>query len=351
MTIYQELLNLGYTDEDMLEAADHRAPTRGFSLAMADTPDGVPIVGITYACDFRSEEESGSANLPKAFGAVGHEYMMTKAGVGHAGVFEGIPSLILSVRPIAPVQSWGHNIVRDSAAPTDRRDAWLNLVAHGSLDQVSQDYYADNYDTHYGRALERMQELPDVARYGTIDRIKEAAAKIGIPGPFPRKKAELIEYVTNHPVRLALAENPSVWPGWFHNGDVLVLRADKGIVADTLKSLARAAKSQTLAFGGGHQLFGSGMSLYDGADVGPKLEAERKAYAQWYDAEKLKLEPVKAELTRRGFKWYALGRPTLRKDGRVEYWLNGAGFPQPYGWYTREELLAEKFVADMAAKK
>ena len=356
VSIYEELLKLGYTDEAIREAGAVRPPTRGFTLGVSDTPDGVPIVGVTYASDFRSEEETGPAELRKAFGVSGHSYAMSREGRGHFGVFTGLPegagSLILSVRPIAFEQQWGHDIATKTG-PVDAQESWLNAVAHGSLDQDVKNggYYRDLYDSHYTNTLGYVQELPDLSRYGTMERIRAAAEKIGIPGPFPRKKADLIEYVMHHPVRLAKAVNSSAWPGWFHHGDVLVLRADRGIVADTLRLLVRAAQNETLAFGGGSQLFGSGMSFYDGMDVGPKLEQERRDAAAWYDLEMKKLEPVKEELKKRGFSWYYLGGPKKRDNGDTIYWLNGSGQPQPFGWYTREQLLAEAFVADAEEKR
>lgn len=355
VSIYEELLKLGYTDSDIREAGSGYTPARGFNLAVADTPDGTPIVGVTYACDFRYEEEAGGADIREAFGVDSkkHGYAMSHAGAGHFGVFgdlpEGAASLILSVRPIARVQSWGHDIGREPNAVVSDRERWLNAVAHGSLDRDPKNNgWGEYYDNHYANSLGSIQSLPEIRQWWTIPEIKAAAVKMGIPGPFPRKKAELVDYVTNHPVRLTAGSDSNDWPGWFHYGDVLVLRADRGIVADTLKLLVRAAENETLAFGGGAQIFGSGMSLYDGMDVGPVLEQERREAAAWYDAEMKKLEPVKEELKRRGFGWYALGNPHLREDGQTQYWLNGHGNPQPFGWYTREELLAERFVADAA---
>jgi hypothetical protein len=34
------------------------------------------------------------------------------------------------------------------------------------------------------------------------------------------------------------------------------------------------------------------------------------------------------------------------EDGAVRYWVNGCGSPQPSGWYTLDELLAEVFITD-----
>lgn len=70
------------------------------------------------------------------------------------------------------------------------------------------------------------------------------------------------------------------------------------------------------------------------------------------------LDLVKDELRRRGHDWYFLGNPSVLEDSEgqpaVRYWLNGIGgrdYPQPYGWYTEDELLAEKFADDARERK
>lgn len=73
-----------------------------------------------------------------------------------------------------------------------------------------------------------------------------------------------------------------------------------------------------------------------------------------------KLKPVEEALKAKGYRWYFLGSPKngfkslagnkVADPEETYYWLNGSGQPQPFGWYTREELLAEKFVADALEK-
>lgn len=66
------------------------------------------------------------------------------------------------------------------------------------------------------------------------------------------------------------------------------------------------------------------------------------------------LAPIKARMLERGHKVYALTRPRHSPGGPTRYWLNGHGLRledgvqgQPCGWYTLEELDAQKYVEDL----
>lgn len=262
MTIYERLLGLGYSHEQMVEAQAKYSSPRRFSLVMSIPEDETPIVGTGYTCDYRAEEEWGIADLQKSFGLKDHDYTMTHVGRDHWATFEGIPSLILSTKwGLEPVATWGHDI--------DRKNG--DVALHGSKDTDGQRW--GSYDLFFESDLAYAQEFDRLDEWKTMDEIRAAAKEAGITGPFPRKKADLLSMVRSHPLYVAQAKSPNVWPGWFNDGKTLVLRADRGIVADTLKMLAEAAENETLSFGGGSQVFGSGLSLYDGMDVGPKLEA------------------------------------------------------------------------------
>lgn len=65
------------------------------------------------------------------------------------------------------------------------------------------------------------------------------------------------------------------------------------------------------------------------------------------------LEDVQQDLHDRGFRWHAFGRTNYTDEqGVTRYWFNGSMVmgvghgvlrTQPSGWFTLEEMLAEKF--------
>lgn len=69
--------------------------------------------------------------------------------------------------------------------------------------------------------------------------------------------------------------------------------------------------------------------------------------------EELTLDGVKEALHERGFRWHAFGsRSHQGEDGVLRYWFNGSWAmgvghgtlrTQPSGWFTLEEMLAERF--------
>lgn len=355
-TIYHRLIAKGYTDQDIRKAADAVGSSREFTLAMVGTPDGYPIIGIKYACDFRAEEEWGVGTLQKALGVPEgvDGWEMSNKNRDHVTRFE-LPStstgfaFALTARAVDPVTAWGGHIQLASA----NSKAWGQVAATGAREfkAANPDAHrtSEMYDQWWESSAPYSQQMSSALRihsWTKLADLRDIALSLGIQKP-GRTKAIVLQQITANDTPL----QPDIWPGWFHNGDVFVLRADRGIVADVLEMLYQAASvTGTLAFGGGAQMFGSGLSLYDGRDVGVKLNRERKAYARWHKKALAELEPVEAVLKAKGHGWYALGRPTVMR-GETHYWLNGhRGGPgytgQPFGWYTLAELLDEKFVRD-----
>lgn len=376
-TIYDRLLAEGYTDEELRQAAEDankRLSVREFSIALADTEDGTPIVGIQYRCDYRAEEEYGVRDLQKAFGVPEGPEGWTMGGkkyASHVSKFTGLPEgafgFVLSLSNVQSETEWAAS-VHPSTGPT----SWPVLRSAKDLlasrDDLKPWQVSDNYDKWWEEHVAWAQEMSTrttINRYTTVKELKEIGARLGIT-KFKRAKADILAQI--HEADSALT--PNKWPGWFHYGKEFVLRADSGIVADVLEMLHEAAVEGTLSFGGGAQVFGSGLSIYDGRDVGPKLTKERKDHARWYKKAMKALEPVDAELTKRGYTRFSLSTPndgfkskqdygtgevvqTNPKD--IYYWLNMSGVGprknrQAYGWYTAKELLDEKFVADVEAK-
>lgn len=267
MTLYRELVSRGYMDKDLRDIANQDFGTRTFSLSLLDTPDNEPIVGIEYRCDYRSEEESGINNIrDNALGVLKGEEIMNPKNRSNVACFNGIPSLIISTQPLASSSYlWGHNI----------NIAGGYVGTQGSKDNPEAHFY-DLYDLHFMRALPYAQGLPHEYEldWTTIPKLKALAKSLGLRG-LPTRKSEIVEYLQSSSEYTRQAKTPYIWPGWFHYGRILVLRADKGVTAEVISHLYRASQRGTLAIGNGTQEHGFGFTLYDGADVGPKLKNER----------------------------------------------------------------------------
>lgn len=317
MTVYEELIELGYSDEDIRKAAGthNRSNPRTISLALMETPDDFPIVGLTYDVDYRSEEESGIFHLAKAINSSDNQ----KA----------------------------HFIVADNGFT-------CFTVGTASAKEVqNQALLAAEY--HRG-ALGYVQEsAASHLKYSTVAEIRAYAQEHNISLTGLTRKDEMLDAV----IANAAMGSPNIWPAWFQLGNMLIFDAHSGIVADTMSILFDAISKNALGVSNSKMVFASGIGFYDTRDIGPKLAQKRKEEKEAYDAAMAALEPVAEELKARGHHWYALGNPsTIRTEGaekaEIRYWLNGAGvgsLGQPFGWYTLDELLAEKFMDDLRNKR
>lgn len=249
MTVYTNLLSMGYTDEDIRAAADANLNPRTFGVAVQDTEDG-PIVGIKYYGDYRWEEENGGPVLAEALTGKDrwHPFIL-KGREAHFAQFSDVPggSLVLSVKPMVKPLTWGEPIA-------EAESTWGNILERGE--------YATFWESavSWAQGLESAHSLS----YRKVSELREMLAD----GGKGLKKAELVEQVfaTQTPV------HANRWPGWFHYGDVLILRADAGLVSDVLTLLHVASLEGTLGIGGGgFGPFASGLSLYDAADIGPEF--------------------------------------------------------------------------------
>lgn len=304
-------------DRSTFDAMDsHRRSSRPQSIttAYSETPDGQLIVGVCFQTDYDATQEYGIAELREALtGPDKRRFQMLPEATSHVTVFEDRTGFALHVRP-TPVRSarWGDPI---TGPP-------YGLTEYAGVERRIE-WFAD--DDRFALKHTKMQDL----------RVQARAAGIA---PLPRRKDDLVA---------ALVETmppQSHWPAWFAHGNVLVMRADAGLTCDVLAELADAAVAGRLGVGSASGPFATGVFFYDTADETPALVAKREADFDWYDEQMAALAPVRATLESRGYRFYALGRPNLQADGVVRYWLNGSGSPQPYGWYSLDELLAEKFV-------
>lgn len=314
MSIYSDLLELGYTDESIRSGAVRSIDlnTRTAGVVVQDTPDGVPIVGISYRCDYTAEEESGVGALAKSFRSKD--------------------------------QSSRVRILEDGS------------VAFGiaDLNHTNLDHQAEQARSHNSSALPYVQGSDATnLRWKKVDEMRAFAKKHDISLKGLRKKDDILEACILGSPR----DRPNLWPAWFGYGRVLIMSAGDGLFSDVLNLLISASIHDTLAVSNSSRVFSSGLGLYDSADVGPKLQAEWDAEAEFTRHHEELLVPVKEELKQKGHQWFFLGGPkTLStREGQpqeVRYWLNGyrVNGGQPCGWYTLEELRAEKFIEDHDAK-
>lgn len=370
MSIYSQLLDRGYTHEDLVEATtrDKRGGTRTFTLVMSESedvnPGGDPLVGISYRNDYRYEEEAGIGKIKTAMGVTGaNGWMVTREGARNRIAVLRLPegdegyAIAFTEKPVMFLNTWGDDI-RKAEGPR----GWDPTLLRGSS---YVEHYEDNldhaqgYETDWALFNKRVPELKELAK-------AEGVSLKGI-----RLRADIEEAIKAHRRSVRVAKSPNTYPGYFHYGDVLVLRAGAGVVADVLRMLMKAALDGTLAFGsGGFGPFASGTVIYDGADVSKQEVKNRKRAAKWYNKQMAKVGPVLEYLKEKhGQRPYFLGNPRVgfeelvdsnAKDGRrkvsptdVYYWLNGSSirkpdrsYVQPYGWYTLDDLRAGKYLTD-----
>lgn len=313
MTVYEELIALGYSEQEIRDAAKVHAGTRTISLALKETPDEFPIVGLSYVCDYRYEEEEGISKLAAVLNDTPEQWKYF-ASTSNGFVY-------FSTSPL-PDEYLKHQVA------------------------MAQEYHT--------RMLPYVQESDAQSlAHSTVAEMKSFAADRSISLTGLTKKADIFQAI----MASLPKQSPNVWPAWFHFGNLLGFKA-AGIVSDALNLLLKAAQQNALGVSNSAMVFASGLGFYDTRDIGPKLTQQRAEEEAVYDAAMKALEPVAAELTSRGHRWYALGRPSIirPKDAatmETRYWLNGHyvnGLGQPYGWYSLDELLAEKFITDMKQK-
>lgn len=318
------LAELGLTREQ-LEAFDgHRySRPRSFTLASVETPDGDPIVGLEYRCDYRAEEEWGMGRLAKTVtGDENRNFGMTEKGRAHVAWFSDGSGIILSDEPLPKqVYEWGEPIStsrwdepRPNSIEDDYARFWQDDIWAGVRRELNLDYWAK------------------------VPELREAAKKLGIK-PLPSKRDDLINAIAAAGAEsLPREENdPGTFPGWFHDGHRFILRAtDDSPTSRALKRLVRAAQDGTLGIGGSTagNPFGRGFFIYETRDETPELNKEIDEAFAFHEAAMSAIEPVLEQLKSWGLRWYFVGnpRPSGRKsehyrpaepEGEIAYWVKG----------------------------
>lgn len=335
-------------DREWLEHHRHPGGVCAFTVAAVDTPDGEPILGLSYACDFRAEEEYGLGDLRKALtGIDDRRFQMLPEAKDRVATFSDVNGLVVSTMDLDKSEfKWGEEVVPDP---------------YGYRASTRPDYA-----TAFADHLSSVQGSEYISSWETIPELKERAKALGLT-KLPTKKADLYDLVVITQAERGEKKDPDNWPGWFHYGRQLVLRAEgDGPTARVLKHLAEAAQAGTLGIGGkvGSNPFGAGLFLYDTRDETKGLKAEVDAQHRWHAKQMKRLAKTEKLLKKQGFHWGFLGNPREDENGVVRYWVNNLGEirhsydgePNPdfdpetkellsqlynntiYGWFTAEEL-------------
>lgn len=244
MSIFSDLGFAGGGNMAQTSGFERRPAT--FTVDRLEQPDGDPLVGLTYMTQFRSEEERGVDDLVEAIaGTSVRSARMPPMAATHIATFRDVPGLIVSTRPLAKSQYvWGEPI-------------------NGTT----------GYATMWRLRLHRAQGLPPTADYQeyTMPELRHKAKEAGLTGYSRLNKDDLI-------LRLQQAhtpEDPYTWPGYFHRGTELVLRADDGVTRQVLERLIEGANSGTLGMFVPDRTVGGGLVLYDTADEDQALIDDR----------------------------------------------------------------------------
>ena len=282
-TAYEKLVALGHSPEEIKKAINvFPDRCRTFTVVGQETPDGYPLIGLSYFCDYRSEEEHGQRSLYKTLGINPGKWQMDAEKKNLITRFKGIPSLIiLAEENDGPFgleeQSWGLDI-------KDINGVMYSYGLEGKYNPKTQKTYnfRSHYDWNYRYLLGSVQEIPsegpnsfNPTEWMKKDEIVAIAKKLGLTGKLPTRKDNLINFIQDSPEFAAKAQSPNTWPAWFHSGKALVMRADRGIVADLLNILFEASQEGALACGGGTGVFNRAATFYDARDVGPLLREQR----------------------------------------------------------------------------
>ena len=300
-------------DDDTLAAVDKlRPPPAAFAASYTRWPAGELIAGVSYVCDYRAEEEWGVAKPRRTITSDDpRRFQMTADARRHISLCTTANAVALRADgPLPKTFAWGDVLGEDYAS-----------------------FYQSTLDGVQGRDMYRLNWL-------TVPQLRAEVKHLGVT-PLPRTKAALLDVLRQH----VEPTFPDVWPGWFHYGDLLVLRADSGVSARALQRVRAAVETATLGIGSGSGPFHSGLFFYDTTDETAELVAERTRAFDLHDERMAALgtleHDLRAEMGAKREHLYFLGEPT-EFGGEVRYWMNASNM---YGWFSLDELRRRDFDA------
>lgn len=316
---------------------DRLSPS-SMTIGWVDSEDGWPIVGLSYRTDYDGSEEWGIRKLRERItGKESRNFQMVEGSREHFALCSDQNAFAVSVSPFTETTfEWGDKIGGPFVSSDAYASRWSDMLG----------YVQGHDDAGYVRFQATMTELRAMAK------------ALGV-SPLPRSKDGLRDAIASHPDRAAQASRPNLWPVWFARGEVLVVRADTGPVADVVAGLRDAIRNGTFAIGDGSGPFCSGLFFHDAATIGPDMRSAIVERHEWHDARMAEAEPVLAELREEGFDVHFFGIPRPgghttkygKEDDAVRYWLNGrtVRLPsgrrgQPFGWFSLDEMRDRVFL-------
>lgn len=295
-TVYHQLLAQGFTREDILSEEDTRLGTRQIGLAVA-TQSGstIPLIGVSYGGDYRSEEEKGIPEIVAGLRAGEHQRRVI------TGEVDGV---------------W-----------------YLGLHADGGLsDWMSEGRLARTEQTALRRSRDRARGEHWRDEQLTVTEIRGLIRDAGIEGPLPRRK-EKLSHILATQVR---KQHPLANIGEFHDGNTLIMIPARPVIEATLRILSGSGKH--LRMGGSSTPFLRGITLFDERDLTAETVEQDRAHEDYVRRMDRKAEPTRVALRRHGHLFY-LGSPRHR-DGEDWYKVNfyPRGHKQVFGYFTLFEL-------------
>lgn len=294
-TVYHQLLAQGFTHDDILAEENGSPGTRQIGLTVAaQSGSKVPLIGVSYGGDYRSEEEEGIPEIVAGLRAEEQRRIIT-------GEVEGV--WYLGLHADGGLSDW---------KPEERLAHTEQNALRRSRDHAKGEHWKDEWLT--------------------VPEIRELIRGAGIDGPLPRRKEDL-RHILATQVR---KQHPLANIGEFHDGNTLLMIPARPVIEAALRILAESGKH--LRMGGSNTPFGRGITLFDERDLTGDTVEQDRAHEDYVRRMDRKAEPTRAALRRHGHLFY-LGSPRHR-DGEDRFKINfyPHGHKQLFGFFTLYEL-------------
>lgn len=194
------------------------------------------------------------------------------------------------------------------------------------------------------RAAQGQDAAPDTSGADSTAGETDTAGDDG-GAPAPGGSVEAAGDQSPHEGAAELAE--FIHPAWFNTGVTLVIPRGEDAFRAVVDGLHEALIAGTLLVSPDGGALRHGLTFIDSRDVGESTRERMLSETRRFAEQMAALEPVKEALAERGHSWFELGSPS-EVDGEVRYVFKGrardASERAPFGRYTIDELLAEKFV-------
>lgn len=345
MSIAERLIEAGYDLAEIGEEGhDSLRAASVLAIPSPETPGGY-LVGLSYICDFRAEEEWGSDSLHRAFASradastTAHRILTADiaAGVSRASdprAYDAIGkpgrqgSLVTVLDDVVSLRTgelFGSEDEKWSDASREKRAIeesrthirYTRGYVTGSPGLSLLSLERELFQTLRARARSLGIERPKTTKWEVIDQIIEASQP-------------LLRYTE---------------PANFHDGRHLVIPRT-GAVGIVLDGLLEAVQENTLVVGGGLSTpFSRGLTIMDERDFPAQELRKSEAQAAWHREQMVPAKKAEKHLRSGGTSVYYIGTPRQDEGGEVRYSVNLShrGIGQFWGKFTLAEMMSEGF--------